>query len=162
MISDEFFSTSFEIAGISFSVIATRTGIGFLLLNQPLKKEAMLPSLSPNAAEFFGIYDQLLEYFAGTRKTFDIPLDMEGTPFQKKVWKQLTRIPYGKTVSYKDVAVKIKQPEAVRAVGMANGANPVPIIVPCHRVINANGKLGGYSGGLDIKIQLLDMEKKNL
>lgn len=101
---------------------------------------------------------QITEYFDKKRKQFDLPLDIEGTAFQKKVWNQLSKIPYGKTVSYKDVAVKIKNEKAVRAVGTANGRNPICIVVPCHRVIAADGTLGGYTGGLHIKTKLLALE----
>lgn len=101
---------------------------------------------------------QLKEYFAGKRSNFDLKLNPQGTDFQKKVWKALTRIPYGKTLSYKEVAEKIKKPLAARAVGMANNKNPIPFIVPCHRVIGANGKLVGYASGLNQKKWLLDLE----
>lgn len=103
---------------------------------------------------------QLASYFSGQRKDFDIPLDLEGTTFQRKVWGQLSKIPYGKTVSYSDVARKIKNPKAVRAVGSANGKNPVCIVVPCHRVIAADGSIGGYAGGIRVKEQLLALEQK--
>lgn len=102
---------------------------------------------------------QLDEYFAGQRQTFEIPLDMRGTDFQKKVWAELAKIPFGETLSYRDIAKKIKNEKAVRAVGTANGRNPVSILVPCHRVIQANGTLGGYAGGLSLKEFLLDLEK---
>jgi methylated-DNA-[protein]-cysteine S-methyltransferase len=102
---------------------------------------------------------ELQEYFEGRRKTFDLPLVMEGTEFQKKVWKALMEIPYGATCSYKDIAVTIGNEKASRAVGMANNKNPIPIIVPCHRVVGANGKLVGYAGGLNIKEMLLKIEK---
>ncbi|PWA11047.1 [Fe-S]-binding protein [Pueribacillus theae] len=102
---------------------------------------------------------QLKEYFSGIRKTFDLPLDLHGTPFQLKVWEELSGIAYGKTVSYKDVAAAIGMPKAVRAVGGANNRNPVPIIIPCHRVIGTNGSLVGYGGGLQKKEYLLHLEK---
>lgn len=101
---------------------------------------------------------ELEEYFNGTRKTFQLPLALKGTPFQQKVWQVLMTIPYGKTITYKQVAEAIGDPKACRAVGMANNRNPVPIVVPCHRVIGSNGKLVGYGGGLDIKEKLLEME----
>lgn len=104
------------------------------------------------------VVNQLKEYFQGKRKAFDLPLDLEGTIFQKKVWHQLQRIPYGQTVSYGDVAKRIKNPKAVRAVGSANGKNPVCVIVPCHRVIASDGTIGGYSGGLHVKRKLLALE----
>ena len=104
---------------------------------------------------------QLEEYFDGRRKEFDIPIKLRGTEFQKKVWNELLKIPYGATVSYTDIAIKIGNPKACRAVGMANHNNPILIIVPCHRVINKNKKLGGYALGLDLKRRLLELEKEN-
>jgi methylated-DNA-[protein]-cysteine S-methyltransferase len=104
---------------------------------------------------------ELSEYFSGKRKQFDVSLDMGGTVFQKKVWRQLGKIPYGKTVSYKEIASQVSQEKAVRAVGTANGKNPLCIIVPCHRVIAADGSLGGYSGGLERKTKLLALERSN-
>lgn len=105
--------------------------------------------------------EELQEYFDGKRKLFDIPLAPQGTEFQQKVWKVLQEIPYGKTYSYKDVAIKVGNEKASRAVGMANNKNPIAIFIPCHRVIGANGKLVGYAGGLDVKEMLLAMEKEN-
>lgn len=102
---------------------------------------------------------QLREYFQGQRKKFDLPLNPKGTTFQKKVWGELSRIPYASTCSYKDIATRIKNEKAVRAVGGANGKNPLWIIIPCHRVIAADGKLGGYSGGLSTKKTLLELER---
>ncbi|MCB6608812.1 methylated-DNA--[protein]-cysteine S-methyltransferase [[Clostridium] symbiosum] len=104
---------------------------------------------------------QLEEYFAGTRRTFDIPLSMRGTSFQKKVWDQLLTVPYGETITYGEIAARIGNPRAGRAVGMANHHNPIPIIVPCHRVIGADGRLTGYGGGLPIKEKLLELEQKH-
>jgi len=102
-------------------------------------------------------YRELTEYFAGTRKIFTVPLDVQGTEFQNRVWAELRKIPYGKTCSYKEIASRLKT-NAIRAVGTANGRNPLSIIIPCHRVINTGGGLGGYSGGLDIKRKLLALE----
>jgi methylated-DNA-[protein]-cysteine S-methyltransferase len=101
---------------------------------------------------------QLRDYFAGTRRQFDLPLDPQGTAFQKRVWQYLVTIPFGVTRSYRQVAEAIGSPAAVRAVGAANGANPIPIVVPCHRVIGANGRLTGYGGGLPLKQRLLELE----
>ena len=101
---------------------------------------------------------QLKQYFSGSRKSFDIPMLVVGTVFQKKAWSELSRIPYGKTITYKVQAQKIKAAKAVRAVGAANGKNPIAIIVPCHRVIGSNGKLVGYAGGMAMKSQLLKIE----
>ena len=102
---------------------------------------------------------QLFEYFYGKRAEFELPLSPKGTLFQQAVWTALKNIPFGETRSYKQIAEQIGNPKAVRAVGMANNRNPVPIIVPCHRVIGTNGELVGYAGGLDFKQALLDLEK---
>ena len=101
---------------------------------------------------------QLFEYFEGKRKNFDLPLLKEGTPFQISVWNALEKIPYGETRSYKDIAIAIDNPKAVRAVGMANNRNKIAIFIPCHRVIGVDGKLVGYGGGLHIKQFLLELE----
>jgi len=101
---------------------------------------------------------QLEEYFAGRRRGFDLALDLRGTDFQKRCWQELLKIPYGETRSYADIARAIGRPTAVRAVGLANGQNPIAIIVPCHRVIGSDGSLTGYGGGLDIKRKLLELE----
>lgn len=103
---------------------------------------------------------QLAEYFNGTRQEFDLPLAPEGTPFQRKVWSALCTIPYGETKSYKEIAVQVENPKGSRAIGMANNKNPIMIVVPCHRVIGANGSLTGYAGGLDVKQWLLAHEQK--
>lgn len=102
---------------------------------------------------------ELQEYFAGKRKIFQVPLSLHGTDFQMKVWKELMKIPYGETRSYKQIAEAVGNPLAYRAVGMANNRNPVGIIVPCHRVIGMNGGLTGYAGGMEIKRKLLELEK---
>lgn len=103
---------------------------------------------------------QLNEYFAGTRQQFNLPLDFEGTEFQQKVWQALLSIPFGETRSYKQIAEQIGNVKAVRAVGAANGKNPISIIAPCHRVVGANGKLVGFAGGLDNKEILLQLESQ--
>ena len=101
---------------------------------------------------------QLEEYFAGVRQNFDLPLDPGGTDFQRRVWRTLLDIPYGKAISYKELAQRVDRPKGFQAVGQANGKNPLPILIPCHRVIAADGSLGGYSAGLDRKGFLLDLE----
>ena len=106
------------------------------------------------------VEEQLKEYFAGSRQAFDIRLDMRGTSFQKNVWEALLAIPFGETRSYGDLAKQLGRPSATRAVGAANGRNPVSIVVPCHRVIGSSGKLTGFAGGLEVKAHLLDLEKK--
>lgn len=102
---------------------------------------------------------QLKKYFKGIPLDFNCPLDLKGTPFQKKVWAALSKIPYGQTRSYKEIAQWIGHPKAFRAVGNANGKNPIPLIVPCHRVIASHGGLGGFGHGIKVKKQLLDLEK---
>ena len=102
---------------------------------------------------------ELREYFAGKRKSFSVPLDMRGTSFQKDVWHALLRIPFGETRSYGQLAKQLGNPKAMRAVGAANGRNPISIIVPCHRVIGSTGKLTGFAGGLETKAHLLDLEQ---
>ena len=102
---------------------------------------------------------QLTAYFAGKLRAFDIPLAPKGTPFQSQVWRALCDIPYGETTSYGELAQRIGNPKAVRAVGLANGSNPISIIIPCHRVIGSNGSLVGYGGGLPIKQALLSLER---
>ena len=103
-------------------------------------------------------FAQIEEYLAGRRKHFDVPLHAEGTPFMRRVWDVLRTIPYGATRSYKDIAAAIGQPGAMRAVGMANNRNPIALIIPCHRVIGADGKLVGFGAGLDLKRRLLELE----
>jgi methylated-DNA-[protein]-cysteine S-methyltransferase len=105
---------------------------------------------------------QLKAYFTGELESFDLSLSPQGTPFQQRVWSELQKIPYGETISYGELARRIGNPKASRAVGLANGSNPISIVIPCHRVIGANGKLTGYGGGLPIKEKLLALEKRQL
>jgi len=105
-----------------------------------------------------GAVEQLREYFAGKRTEFDLPLDLQGTAFQLRVWSELRKVPYGYTVSYAELARRIGKPRAVRAVGQANHHNPVPIVVPCHRVVGSDGRLVGFGGGLELKKKLLELE----
>ncbi|MFC5450720.1 methylated-DNA--[protein]-cysteine S-methyltransferase [Paenibacillus aestuarii] len=104
------------------------------------------------------VVQQLEQYFQGKRAAFEGELDLQGTEFQKKVWQALLKVPYGHTASYKDIAAAIGSPKAVRAVGGANNRNPIPVLIPCHRIIGASGELVGYGGGLDIKVFLLELE----
>lgn len=106
--------------------------------------------------------EQLAEYFAGERRDFDLPVAPRGTEFQRRAWAQLLEIPYGETLTYGEQARRIDAPTASRAVGAANGANPIPIVIPCHRVVGANGSLTGYAGGVDVKRALLDLERGQL
>src|SRR5262249_49799561 len=114
---------------------------------------------TPDPRPFTEVMRQLDEYFAGQRTDFDVPLTFAGTPFQQRVWAALREIPYGQTVTYGQLAERIDQPSAARAVGLANGRNPIGIIVPCHRVVGATGDLTGYGGGLHRKQYLLEFER---
>ena len=114
-----------------------------------------------NEKQFANARQQLTEYFDGERKDFDLPLSLAGTEFQLRVLDELRHIPYGETTSYGDIAARIGKPKAMRAVGAANGRNPIPIIVPCHRVIGSSGDLTGFGGGLDAKQALLQLEAEN-
>lgn len=111
-----------------------------------------------DGAPLLAVVRQLDEYFSGKRKRFDLKLAPHGTPFQQDVWRALLEIPFGEVVSYSDIANAISRPNAVRAVGLANGSNPIPIVIPCHRVIGKDGSLTGYGGGLPIKQWLLTLE----
>ncbi len=116
-------------------------------------------AIREDAAAHAAALTQLTAYFEGRLRSFDVPLDPRGTPFQRLVWDAVLAVPYGETRSYGEIAQAIGRPAAVRAVGAANGANPLPLIVPCHRIVGADGTLTGYGGGLDIKQQLLEMER---
>jgi methylated-DNA-[protein]-cysteine S-methyltransferase len=147
------------------------TGAGRLLLTGHNKLEAINFPAGNTKSEpdrtwiyapdrFSRVLLQLDQYFKGKRKTFDVEFELKGSVFQKKVWYELLKIPYGKTVSYGEIAAGIGNPKAARAVGMAAGKNPVAIIVPCHRVIGKNGSLTGFGGGLETKKYLLDLEQQ--
>jgi methylated-DNA-[protein]-cysteine S-methyltransferase len=139
----------------------TLTGNGVALTGLYMeRREDPRPDWLRDDAPFAEAQRQLEAYFAGELTTFDLPLAPRGTPFQEKVWQALRTIPYGKTASYRDVAVQVGNPTAVRAVGAANGRNPISIIVPCHRVIGADGSLTGYGGGMERKRWLLDLESR--
>lgn len=126
---------------------------------QLLRNRFRLPLFPGESPLFETLRRELAEYFAGRRRRFDLPLDQRGTEFQKKVWQALLRIPYGQTRGYAELAAALGRPGAARAVGSANGLNPISILVPCHRVVNADGGLGGYGGGLWRKVRLLEIEK---
>ena len=123
-----------------------------------VKKRLPSADLVENAEHMQSYSDGLIEYLTGKSMNFSEPVDLHGTPFQKEVWKALQEIPYGQTVSYTDIAVRVQKPSAVRAIGTAIGANPVLITVPCHRVLAKSGAMAGYRGGLEMKEQLLALE----
>lgn len=144
-------------------LVGSSTALVAVLWEQERPNRVKLPpvKLDTQQATLLAIERQLTEYFSGTRTEFDIPLELNGTDFQKKVWCALRDIPYGQTTSYLSLAETAGSPRAVRAVGAAIGKNPLSIIVPCHRVIGANGSLTGFAGGLDAKAMLLALEAKS-
>lgn len=150
-----FYSCKYQFENISLYLVATETHLINIQFTQPQKALLQTTELLSMATI------QLDEYFQGKRTIFSLPFKLTGTPFQLAVWKELQNIPYGKTTSYKEIAQKINKPKACRAVGMANNKNPLPIIIPCHRVIGSNGKLIGYAGGLKLKNYLLELEQSH-
>ncbi|CAM3177289.1 methylated-DNA--[protein]-cysteine S-methyltransferase [Mycobacterium colombiense] len=143
--------------------LLTLAGHGSVLTNLRMVDQTYEPSRSdwsPNPRAFGEAVEQLGAYFAGELTDFDVELDLRGTAFQRRVWRALLTIPYGETRSYGEIAEQIAAPGAARAVGLANGHNPIAIVVPCHRVIGANGSLTGFGGGLGRKRTLLELEKQ--
>ena len=136
---------------------------GLAMIGFPSGKGCVKPEADwiESPAPFADAAKQLDEYFAGERQSFDLQLRPEGTPFQLAVLDALLEIPYGETVSYRDIAERIGRPTAVRAVGAANGRNPLPIVIPCHRVVGSDGSLTGFGGGIETKAALLRLEKEN-
>ena len=128
-------------------------------LYMPVEVHGPPPGMARDDSAFTTARRQLEEYFAGDRREFDLPVAPPGTPFQQLVWAELRRIGYGETTTYAELAARIGRPTAIRAAGAANGANPVSIIIPCHRVIGSNGSLTGYGGGLEAKRFLLELER---
>ena len=150
--------TKFKINSLSFIAYSDPKGIFSLFINTTPKTPKNFIELAPDDEKFFGLQNQREDYLKGKKKVFKIKHHTEGTPFQVKVWQALKEIPYGTTVSYKALAQHIGNELAVRAVGGANKLNPLPLIVPCHRVIQADGSLGGYACGVKVKKMLLDLE----
>lgn len=146
----------------NLKVVASDKGLVAILWENDDPKRVRLDDVKefPHHPMLRRVEAELSEYFAGTRNTFSLPLDMRGTPFQKKVWEALVRIPFGETRTYGQLAAQLGRPGASRAVGAANGRNPVSIVVPCHRVIGSTGKLTGFAGGLKAKAHLLDLESR--
>jgi methylated-DNA-[protein]-cysteine S-methyltransferase len=140
-------------------VIGDDDALHFVHLPDSFDRGAFDPDRSGRPAAVSAAVEQIGEYFGGDRKEFSLPLDPAGTDFQRRVWLALADIPYGATESYGELADRIGNPKACRAVGLANGRNPIPLILPCHRVIGANGSLTGYGGGLPLKKRLLDHEQ---
>ena len=141
-------------------LLATEKGLrGIYWRKQEAVTYKRLEGTSPEVRVLLKAEGQLKEYFAGKRQKFDLKFDFEGTAFQKQVWHALAKIPYGETRSYAEIASSIRNPKAVRAVGTANGKNPLCILIPCHRVVRSTGEAGGYAGGLRVKSRLLALER---
>jgi methylated-DNA-[protein]-cysteine S-methyltransferase len=160
-VSEMFYTRMESPVGI---LLMAADGQGLRLVSFESSKRAasVRPDWREDRAPFAEVIRQLQTYFSGELKTFDIPLAPEGTEFQLLVWNSLRRIPYGETISYAQLAQNIGNPKAVRAVGLANGCNPIPIIIPCHRVIGSNGSLTGFGGGLPNKKKLLALESRQM
>ena len=138
------------------------SGLRHIMFASEVQPPCPDPAWRDDAAPFTETIRQLQAYFVGDLENFNLPIAPEGTPFQMEVWQRLRDIPYGQTISYGELARRIGNPKASRAVGLANGSNPIPIVIPCHRVIGSNGKLTGYGGGLPIKEKLLALERHQL
>lgn len=158
--AEELYFASDKINGIKLDVVLSTVGLRKILINKNLEAEELsgLQNVPSNYPEFINIFNQLREYFNRQRNEFDLELDICGTDFQKKVWKELLKIPYGETISYNQLAIKLGNKKVIRAAAAANGANPLPIVIPCHRVIGSDGNLVGYGGGLEVKQKLLELE----
>jgi len=143
-------------------LVADEAGLRQILFVNGRHQARPDPSWKLDAAQLNKTTSQLRSYFAGEREAFDLTLAPEGTAFQQEVWRRLCEIQYGETISYGELARRMGNPQASRAVGLANGSNPIPIVIPCHRVIGSNGKLTGYGGGLPIKEKLLALERRQL
>ncbi len=149
-----------NISKLKIAVVASEQGIEQIHINPktPYTFKENATKLHPDDPYLFNVFQQLREYFNRSRTKFDLPLNPKGTEFQNKVWKEVSKIPFGKTKTYKEIALKVGDVKTIRAVGKANGANPIPIIIPCHRVIGADGSMTGYAAGIDVKEKLLAHE----
>lgn len=157
---EKMYYTQFETELCPIILIGNETGLVRLhmLVEGGLRSMAVKEGLELKETIFKDAKAQILEYVAGKRQVFDLQLKPKGTEFQKQVWAALSEIPYGQTRSYKDIAISIGNANASRAVGMANNKNPIPLIIPCHRVVGSSGQLTGYAFGLEIKKRLLELE----
>jgi len=162
---EKLYGSTLSWEGWTFRIVSSMSGLRRIeLTSVPLERlterlrARILPDDQPNEA----ILNQLHDYLRGELRMFSVPLDIRGTLFQQTVWEALRAIPYGKTVAYSEIATGMGKPKALRAVGQAVGANPVPIVVPCHRVIGRDGRLVGYAGGLPLKERLLMLERGSL
>ena len=160
VIYENLFFASAEISGMHFKIFTSQKGINHIFINKKSGKveASNLTSLHADDPLMFNAFKELKEYFQNKRKLFDIPLDLHGSDFQIKVWEELLKIPYGKTISYKTLSERLGDKNLVRAVGKANGSNPVPVIVPCHRVIKSTGVIGDYHWGNARKAAIIGWE----
>ena len=156
--TEELFIASEIISKIKFDVVASPSGIRKILINNKSEEFKDMKTINPEDSNVFDVFIQLKEYFKRKRREFDLPLDIIGTDFQKQVWMELLKIPYGEVITYNQLAIKLGDKKVIRAAAAANGANPLPIVIPCHRVIGSDGNLVGYGGGLDVKQKLLELE----
>lgn len=158
--NEELFLASDTIDGIVFEIIVSNKGVREILINRKSESDSLseITHISPEDPKISKVFIQLREYFKRQRKEFDLQLEIVGTEFRKAVWNELENIPYGETISYGELAKRMGDKKLMRAVASANGANPIPIIIPCHRVIGADGSLTGYGGGVDVKQKLLELE----
>ncbi len=157
---DSLYFAASEIGGLDFKIFTSHKGVRQIFINKRdgAVETPDLISLHPDDPFMFNVFEELSQYFKNERKVFSVPLDLFGTDFEVKVWKELLKIPFGKVISYLELSKRLGDDKLTRAVGKANGSNPIPIIIPCHRVINSDGSLGGYSAGLHIKKKLLKLE----
>ena len=156
--TEKLFNASEIIGDIKIDIIVSSAGIRNILLNRNSLTENGFEKVSSGDPIVADAFNQLSEYFKRKRKSFNLQLEIIGTEFQKKVWNELSKIPYGETISYNQLAIKLGDKKSIRAAASANGANPLPIVIPCHRVIGSDGSLVGYGGGLDVKKKLLELE----
>jgi methylated-DNA-[protein]-cysteine S-methyltransferase len=158
--AEELFFATDSIDGIILDVIVSTNGVREILINKKQTPGSLNNAIqiSPDDLKVSTVFKELTEYFNRERKEFKLELEIVGSDFQKKVWNELTKIPYGETISYGELAIRMGDKNLMRAVAAANGSNPIPIIIPCHRVIGKDGSLTGYGGGLEVKKKLLELE----
>ena len=158
--AEELYFATDTISGINFDIVVSKDGIRKILINKKsdLKELTGTIKVSPADLRVVDVFSQLKEYFNRKRRKFNLPLDIIGTDFQKRVWKELLKIPYGETITYNQLSINLGDKKLVRVAASANGANPLPIVIPCHRVIGSDGTLVGYGGGLEVKQKLLELE----
>ena len=157
---EDLYFASDTISGINFYIFVSKDGIRKILINKKSNSQELTGTIkvSPEDPRVVDVFSQLKEYFNRKRRNFNLTLDIIGTDFQKRVWKELSKIPYGETITYNQLSINLGDKKLVRAAASANGANPLPIVIPCHRVIGSDGTLVGYGGGLEVKQKLLELE----